>query len=121
VNFHPLLFRNTISFFLFSRLAFIYRAIQPAARSSARINPRLASRLPERRKNNVRIMWIEHHVDPARVFVFTQNFCPRFAAIACPENSAFLIWAERVSEGSHQHHVCISWIDNQRADLAAVF
>src|SRR5437764_11429 len=58
-----------------------------------------------------------------------QNWTPLFdkedissiGAIACPENSAFLIWAERVSEGSHQHHVCISWIDNQRADLAAVF
>src|SRR5438477_5939511 len=66
-------------------------------------------------------MWIEHHVDPARVFVFTQNFRPRFAAVGGPKDSALLIWTERVSESSHQNHVGISWIDNQRADLATVF
>ena len=66
-------------------------------------------------------MWIEHHVDPARVFVFTQNFRPRFAAVGGPKDSALLIWTERVSESSDQDDVRVSWIDNQRADLAAVF
>src|SRR5207253_11344067 len=106
---------------LLPRPAVLFRATQSAARSAARQQPRLASRLPERRKNNVRIMWIEHYVDPARVFVFTQNFRPRFAAVGGSKDSALLIWTERVSESSHQNHVGISWIDNQRADLTTVF
>ena len=66
-------------------------------------------------------MRIEDDVDAAGVFVLAQNFRPGFAAVGRPKYSALWIRTERVSESRDQHDVGISRIDNQRADLAAVF
>ena len=110
-----------MSFQSFPTHAVVIGAIQPAARSAARKKPRLPPRLPKRRKNNVWIVRIEHDVDSAGVLIFAQNFRPRFAAVGCPKNSTLLVRTERVTKRSDQHDVRIFWIDNQRADLAAVF
>src|ERR1700680_3182693 len=113
--------RETIAFKMFPSHAVIFRAIQTAARPATREKPRLPPRLPKRRKNNVRIIRVEHDIDAARVFVFAQNFRPRFAAIGGAEDSALLIWTEGMSERRYQHDVSMFWIDNQRADLMGVF
>src|SRR5262249_57680593 len=82
--------------------------------------PRLTARLPERRKNNVWIVRIEHDVDAAGVFIFAQDIRPRFPAVCRPKNSPLFVWSECMSKRRDQHHVFVSWIDNQRADLPAV-
>src|SRR5437870_2595310 len=113
--------RETVAFKMFPGHAVIFRAIQTAARSAAREKPRLPPRLPKRCENDVRIIWVEHDIDAARVFVFAQNFRPRFAAIGGAKDSTLLIWTERMSERRYQHDVSIFWIDNQRADLPGIF
>src|SRR5437867_2596512 len=106
---------------MFPSHAVVFRAIQTAAGSATREKPRLPSRLPERRKNNVRIVRVKHDVDAAGVFILAQNFRPCLAAVARAKNSALLIWSECVSERRDQNDISVSWIDNQRTNLAAVF
>src|SRR5437899_12657933 len=65
-------------------------------------------------------MRIEYDIDPASIFVFRENFRPRFAAVARPENSPFRIWAEGVTEGGHEYYVWIIRMNDERADLAGV-
>src|SRR6266566_1124559 len=97
--------------------AVVFRPIKAAARAAAGEKPWLASRLPKGCEDDVRIMRIENNVDPAGVFIFRQHFGPRLAAIARAKNSTLLIWTKRMTERRHQNYICISWIDNQRADL----
>ena len=66
-------------------------------------------------------MRIENDIDSAGVFVFRQNFRPGLAAVGGPKYSALRVWTERMTQRRHQDDVLISWIDNQRTDLAAVF
>jgi len=91
-----------------------------AAWPAAGEKPGLSSRLPERGENDIRIMRVEHHIDPAGIFVFRENFRPRFAAVACPENSPFRIWAKGVTKRGHEYDIWIIRMNDERADLARV-
>src|SRR5207302_5534990 len=93
--------------------AAVFRSIQAAPRPAAGEKPRLSSRLPERGKDNVRVVRIEHDVDAARVLVFAQNFRPCLAAVGRAKNSALLIWTERMAERRDKNDIGILRIDDE--------
>jgi hypothetical protein len=55
---------------------------------------------------------IKNDIDPAGVFIFRQNFRPRFPTVVSAEYSALSVWTKRVTKSRHQHDVLISWIDD---------
>src|SRR5262249_25060122 len=111
---------QAVSFQSFPGHAVVVRAIQTAPGAAARKKPRLPAGLPKRRKNNVWIVRIEHDVDATGVFIFAYNIRPRLAAVGRAKNAPLFVRAEGMSKRRDQHHVFVSWIDNQRADLPAV-
>ncbi len=112
---------KAVSFQMFPRHAIVFGAIKAAARSAAREKPRLPARLPKGREHDVWIVRIEHDIDRAGVFVFPQHLAPCFATVCGSKDSAFLVRTERVPERGYKHHIFISRIDNQRADVPCIF
>src|SRR5439155_8910166 len=114
-------FGQSVFFQTFPSDAVVFRSIQTAARSATREKPGLPARLPKRGEDDVRVVRIEYDFNAAGVFVFAQDFRPVFAAVSRAKNSALLIWTERMPKRRDQNNVCVSRIDNQRANLATVF
>src|SRR5579862_2817482 len=95
----------------------VARAIQPAARAATREIPGLPARLPERGKNNLRVLGIETDIDRAGLLVLVQHLCPGFATVRRTEDTALRIRTEGMSQCGYQHDVRIVRIDDERADL----
>src|SRR5437879_9814324 len=106
---------------MFPRNSVVFGAVKSTSSATAGKKPRLPARLPKRPKDNVGIVRVKDNIDSARVFVFRQNFRPCLAPIACAKNSALLIRAEGVAQCRHQHNVWILRMNDERADLPAIF
>src|SRR5581483_4055091 len=103
---------------MFPRSSAIGRAIKTASRSAARHAPGGAPRLPESRKDDVRIVGIEGDVDAAGVFVLVKNLLPGLASVGGAENAALGIRAVGMSQRSDKHDIGIRGVDDHLADGA---
>ena len=102
-------------------VAAIGGAIKPAPFAPAREKPRLPPHLPERGEQSVRIVRVENDIDRAGVLVFAQDFRPGLAAIGRAKNSALVVRPIGMPEGRDKNDVRIFRMDDDRADVAAVF
>ena len=100
--------------------AAIGRAVEPAPGSAAGETPRRAPRLPQRRKQNVRIPRIERNVDGARVLILIKHFIPGLAAIQRAENSALRVRTKRMPERRHKDNFRVARIHNHLPDRARI-
>ena len=100
--------------------AAIVRAVEAAARASARHAPRSAPCLPQRRKKNVWIMRIEGYIDAAGVFVFVENLLPCLSAVGRAEDAAFGVRPVGMPQGRDEGDIGIRRINNDLADRARI-
>ncbi len=66
-------------------------------------------------------MRIEDDIDRAGVLVFAQDFRPGLAAIGRAKNSALVVRSKGVAERGDENDVRILRMNDERADMAAVF
>src|SRR5215469_11486049 len=92
------------------------RSIKSAPGPAVVQAPRSPPCLPQRRKNDIRIVRIKRDVDPTRVFVLIKNLLPSLAAIGRAENSALRIRPIRMPQRRDKHDVWIRRMDNDLPD-----
>src|ERR1700733_8078262 len=95
-------------------------AIQSTSRTTAGEIPRLSACLPQRGVDDLRVMWVETHVDRTGLRILVQNLGPGLAAVSRAEHAALGIRTEGMPESGDQHDVRIVRIDDERADLAGI-
>src|SRR5277367_860705 len=66
-------------------------------------------------------MWIEGHIDTARVLVLIENFLPGLAPVNRPENSTLSVRPVHMSQRRHKRNIRIRRINNDLADGARIF
>src|SRR6266480_5067273 len=99
----------------------VVRSVETASRTAAGKEPWLPARLPKRGEDNVGIVRVEDNMDAAGIFVFRQDFRPGLATVTRAKNPALLVLTEGLAQRRHEHNVGILGMNNERADLAAIF
>ncbi len=113
-------FGQTVLFQPLPGCAPIVRAIKSAARATVGQTPGGTACLPERGKQNIRIVRIEGHVDASGILILIKNFFPGLAAIERAKNAAFGVRPVGMAEGRHKNDVWIVGIDDDFADGAGI-
>ena len=93
---------------------------QPAARATGGDVPEVAPGLPDRGVEDARIAGVHRHVHGAAIFVAIENFRPVLAAIVGAIDTARLVRAEDVAEGSDIDDVGVGRVDQHAADMLGV-
>ena len=83
--------------------------------------PRALPCRPQRRIHDLRIRWIERHLDASGVLIFVEDFFPALAAIERAIDAALRVGTIRMPEHGHEDAVGVAGIDCDGCDLAAVF
>ena len=100
--------------------AAVLGAIKAAARTAAGEGPGLAAHLPQGRIDDFRVGGVVGDVNGAGVLVLVEHLGPTLSAIRRAEHAALRIGAKGVTDGGDHDDVGIGWINNYRADLAAI-
>src|SRR4051812_25804820 len=82
--------------------------------------PRRPARLPQRGKNDLRISWIQRHINGAGVLVFVQNFLPGGAPIGGAKYAALWVGSIGVAQRGDQNHAGVARIDDNASDLPRI-
>src|SRR5690242_21354710 len=97
----------------------IVLTIQPAARAVRRRikSSRRPASLPKRSENRLWISRLKRQVNRARVFVMEQHFLPVGSSVFRTKDTALLVRSVGVTQGSHEHAVCVVWIHQDSSNL----